>query len=76
VERRRLVYASSPTYRGDAGEQSARAALRILAFEEDLSAKPYRTLRLNLEPSLEVLRRGLDQKWRNQLNSAEKNGSL
>src|SRR5215212_6013158 len=34
----------------------------------------YRTFALDLEPSLEVLRKNLDQKWRNCLNRAEKNG--
>lgn len=33
-----------------------------------------RTLRLDLSPPLEELRQRLDQKWRNQLNRAEKNG--
>lgn len=33
----------------------------------------YRTLLLDLAPPLEVLRKNLDQKWRNQLNRAEKN---
>ena len=34
----------------------------------------YRTFVLDLEPPLDVLRKKLDQKWRNQLNRAEKNG--
>jgi len=34
----------------------------------------YRTFALDLDPSLEVLRKNLDQKWRNCLNRAEKNG--
>lgn len=33
-----------------------------------------RTFLLDLTPSLEELRKNLDQKWRNQLNRAEKNG--
>jgi len=33
----------------------------------------YRTLILDLSPSLEELRKNFDQKWRNQLNRAEKN---
>jgi lipid II:glycine glycyltransferase (peptidoglycan interpeptide bridge formation enzyme) len=35
---------------------------------------PYRTFRLDLGPELEGIRKSLDQKWRNQLNRAEKNG--
>jgi hypothetical protein len=34
----------------------------------------YRTIVLDLAPPLETLRKQLDQKWRNQLNRAEKNG--
>ena len=36
--------------------------------------KNYRTLIVDLEPSLQELRTALDQKWRNCLNRAEKNG--
>lgn len=36
--------------------------------------KNYRTFLLDLSPSLEALRKGFDQKWRNQLNRSEKNG--
>lgn len=34
----------------------------------------YRTFLLDLTPSLDILRKSFDQKWRNQLNRAEKNG--
>lgn len=34
----------------------------------------YRTLALDITDPLETLRKNLDQKWRNQLNRAEKNG--
>lgn len=37
------------------------------------SSNAERTFLLNLSPSLEELRKKLDQKWRNQLNRAEKN---
>jgi len=40
------------------------------------TAAAYRTLRLNLMPSLEVLRKNLLQKWRNCLNKAEKSDLL
>jgi lipid II:glycine glycyltransferase (peptidoglycan interpeptide bridge formation enzyme) len=39
-----------------------------------LTSLPYRTLLLNITAPLETLRKGLDQKWRNQLNRAERNG--
>jgi hypothetical protein len=45
-----------------------------LGFRASPGLAPYRTFRLDLEPSLERLRAQLDQKWRNQLNRAEKNG--
>jgi lipid II:glycine glycyltransferase (peptidoglycan interpeptide bridge formation enzyme) len=38
------------------------------------SAPGYRTIMLDLSPDLQTLRKQLDQKWRNQLNRAEKNG--
>lgn len=43
-------------------------------FKCNLSQKPYRTLRLDLSPPLEELRRNLLQKWRNCLTKAERNG--
>jgi FemAB family len=36
----------------------------------------FRTVLVNLEPELDAIRRGLDQKWRNQLNRAERNGLI
>jgi hypothetical protein len=35
---------------------------------------PYRTIMVDLEPGEEVIRKRLDQKWRNQLNASEKKG--
>jgi lipid II:glycine glycyltransferase (peptidoglycan interpeptide bridge formation enzyme) len=57
---------------------SARAALFQSAFqsfaeENGNSAEIYRTFVLDLSPSLEQLRSGLDKKWRNQLTRSEKN---
>jgi hypothetical protein len=34
----------------------------------------YRTLELDLSPALDVVRKGLDRKWRNHLNRSERNG--
>ena len=42
-------------------------------FTKVSSVNPYRTLLVDLSPSLETLRKGLNQKWRNQLNRSEKN---
>ena len=38
------------------------------------SANVYRTFVLDLEPSIEELRKNLDKKWRNMLTRSEKNG--
>jgi lipid II:glycine glycyltransferase (peptidoglycan interpeptide bridge formation enzyme) len=56
-----------------------RAAMFASAFARFRSERfgpgdSYRTFILDLDPPLEELRRRLDQKWRNQLNRAEKNG--
>jgi lipid II:glycine glycyltransferase (peptidoglycan interpeptide bridge formation enzyme) len=57
---------------------SPRATTMEAAFcrftPESLSANNiYRTLIVDLSPSLEELRKGLDKKWRNQLSRSEKN---
>jgi lipid II:glycine glycyltransferase (peptidoglycan interpeptide bridge formation enzyme) len=56
---------------------SPRAAMIQSAFSKYAAAPVAgrlgdRTIVLNLAPPLEQLRKGLDQKWRNQLNRAEK----
>ena len=52
--------------------------LKQILMEEGFSfyddGKSHRTLIINLEPSLPEIRAALDQKWRNCLNRAEKNG--
>ena len=50
----------------------------LLVFQQEgfsllKDAKRERTLVINLQPKLEDLRKGLNQKWRNCLNRAEKN---
>jgi lipid II:glycine glycyltransferase (peptidoglycan interpeptide bridge formation enzyme) len=40
------------------------------------SVAPYRTIRVDLAPAPELIRKRLDQKWRNQLNGAERNGLI
>jgi hypothetical protein len=69
--RRRLQLRIAPK-EIDAGSASLREFLVNEGFRR--SGKAYRTLLLDLEPSLQDLRKGFDQKWRNQLNRAEKNG--
>lgn len=58
---------------------SSRAALFEDVFsgltqERPTSANMYRTFLIDLGPAIEVLRRNLDKKWRNQLTRSEKNG--
>jgi lipid II:glycine glycyltransferase (peptidoglycan interpeptide bridge formation enzyme) len=64
-----LPNAQKSTSRGDAFE----AAFKRFAREPFKKGESYRTIIVNLEPPLDVLRKKLDQKWRNQLNRAEKN---
>lgn len=57
---------------------SERAEVFQLAFAGfdsglSLNAEKYRTFVLDLSPSLDELRKGLNKKWRNQLNAAERN---
>jgi lipid II:glycine glycyltransferase (peptidoglycan interpeptide bridge formation enzyme) len=48
-------------------------ACRSAGFVTTTSARTYRTLRLDMSPPLDQIRKGLDQKWRNQLNGASRN---
>ena len=75
VQRRRLFLRILP----DAFEGSPRANVFQTAFSQFANgrlndARFERTSLLDLAPPLDVLRKRLDQKWRNQLNRAEKNG--
>jgi hypothetical protein len=51
--------------------QAAFSTFGVESFRPDQTC---RTLVLDVSPPIEELRRKLDQKWRNQLNRAEKNG--
>lgn len=53
-------------------EEGTKSILEKHGFTRNSRVQPYRTLLLDLSPSLEELRRNLAQKWRNQLNVAEK----
>jgi lipid II:glycine glycyltransferase (peptidoglycan interpeptide bridge formation enzyme) len=57
-------------------EENRGAIVSILnkaGFQKKIKIKPYRTLMLDLSPTMPEIRKSLDQKWRNQLNRAEKN---
>lgn len=51
------------------GDAINRAGLRM-----DCSIQSYRTVMVDLTPSIDCIRKRLDQKWRNQLNGSEKHG--
>jgi hypothetical protein len=74
VEKRGLYLEIVP----NAFSESSRAEMFRSAFSRfeqrsGMSAKKYRTLVLDLSPSIEELRKKLDKKWRNQLNASERN---
>jgi len=74
VETRKLLVRVIP----NAFAASARAAIMRDAFssfipEPQEHKNTYRTIVLNLGPTLEDLRKNLDKKWRNQLTRSEKN---
>lgn len=72
VIRRGLLLRIAPNLVDDAQEEM-RSLLEMDGFRLNKSIPPYRTMMVDLTPSLQELRKGLDQKWRNQLNRSEKN---
>jgi hypothetical protein len=71
--RKRLVLRVHPlAYRGQHEDLEQIFREEGYRFQED--GRIVRTLILDLGPSIEELRANLDQKWRNCLNRAEKNG--
>ena len=57
-------------------EENSEEIISILnkeGFQKNWHAQPYKTLMLDLSPTMAEIRKALDQKWRNQLNRAEKN---
>jgi len=75
VEKRRLLLRIVPrVFSQDSDGNRSRQIFTELGFLQDADARPYRTFRVDLAPPVEQLRKGLNQKWRNQLNGAERNG--
>src|SRR5579864_788021 len=75
VEKRGLYLEILP----NAFSDSARAEMFQSAFREfdhrgGMTGARYRTLVLDLQPSIGDLRKKLDPKWRNKLNASERNG--
>lgn len=75
VRRRQLLLRMLPCPCGpqEGTVENIRTTWEGLGLRCDRGFKPYQTLRVDLAPSLDVLRKKLDQKWRNQLNGAERN---
>jgi lipid II:glycine glycyltransferase (peptidoglycan interpeptide bridge formation enzyme) len=75
VVRRRLLLRIIPNiYAADNQIDVLRNLFADCGFSPRTAAGNYRTFVLDLSPSLEELRKHFDQKWRNQLHRAEKNG--
>lgn len=72
--RRGLTVRLIPNAVDDEAATNVIGALSFAGYTADVSAERYRTFMLSLTPSLEDLRRGLAQKWRNGLNQSEKKG--
>lgn len=75
VEKRGLFLEILPNaYSGSLRAQVFESAFADFDRGAGLSNEQYRTLVLDLSPSLEDLRKNLDKKWRNQLSAAERKG--
>jgi lipid II:glycine glycyltransferase (peptidoglycan interpeptide bridge formation enzyme) len=75
VDRRGLLLRVIPsTFESDSFADQQKSAWADLGFVRNDTERVYRTLRLDLAPPLDQLRKRLNQKWRNCLNGAERNG--
>lgn len=75
VEKRGLVLRTIPNaYTDDTFADAARAAIQAAGSVLAQDVSPYRTFRVDLSPTIEVLRSGLHQRWRNKLKNGEKTG--
>jgi Acetyltransferase (GNAT) domain len=76
VRKRGMYLRILPAGWGHAEDDSALANALDTRFacEPFEAGESYRTMVVDLRPSLESIRKALDQKWRNQLNRAERNG--
>ena len=62
-----------PVYAATEHAAVFQSALEASGLRQEPSLGAYRTILVDLRPTLDVLRKQLNQKWRNQLNRAEKN---
>jgi lipid II:glycine glycyltransferase (peptidoglycan interpeptide bridge formation enzyme) len=74
VNKRKLFLRILPNaFAGSARAKVMQEAFSAFTPEPPNAENTYRTIVLDLGPSVEELRKGLDRKWRNQLTRAEKN---
>ncbi len=75
VQRRGLMLRILPfAFHQDPAASALSTLLNHRELVDDRNTRPYRTLLVDLRPSLEAIRANLAHKWRNQLNAAERNG--
>jgi Acetyltransferase (GNAT) domain len=75
VDRRGLaLQVIPPAFAEGAHAPAFYTALEQSGLRPEPFAAAYRTILVDLTPPADMLRKGLNQKWRNQLNRAEKNG--
>jgi len=75
VKKRGLVLRVIPNvYSNDSFADTTRATLQERGFALAADVSPYRTFRVDLSPTIEELRAGLHQRWRNKLKNGEKTG--
>ena len=75
AEKRGLMLRIVPNiYDGDPAAEVWQSTCQALGFSLDPRVHVYRTMRVDLTQSLDDLRKGLHQRWRNYLKNAEKAG--
>lgn len=75
VERRGLLLRVQPALGCPEWNAAQEEVFVELGFSRS-GGSPYRTLLVSIEPPLEQVRKAFEQKWRNGLNRAERNGLL
>ena len=71
--RRGLLLRITPHYYANEGNDDVCSILKGEGFTKNASLALYRTLIVDISPTLSEIRKKLNQKWRNQLNRSEKN---
>lgn len=74
VVRRRLALRIVPPIADPDRVAAVENVYRMAGFERSARAPGYRTIIVDLKRAPDAIRKGLEQKWRNQLNSAERRG--